>query len=766
MARLAFVTNLLGLDGTAESGGLIASTIRGTTTPTPIFAESTGSSTLTNPAVGDALGQITGYLDEAVEYTLTAKTADSSVTLFTADVIAGVISLTWVNPEMADHPIIHVSWVPVLQAAIGSNWGTALGAALGDGWAALLGQDVIRVGGVVATYAALTALTTNTGRRNGAVYFVRGRASDNDGGSGYFLYSSASGATANGGTILTPDDSTGRYIRLHDGKLRPAWFGSMSSAPAASISAAILATPSYGTVVVDAADLTLSDASIVITSAKSFITIDMSGCKLRQRYSGGPMFDIGDGTTLAQGVSIIGDGSWIDGGTSANHSQPVFKTRGVRGLRVRGFYGSSIYQLHVWGTPGDSATTFMWYHDNCDWYGRAQSDGGGAARFIDANGSAGGYFENGVEIELDESNSTPQSVFGLTSAQGPARFDYFRSQNTIWSSGTYGMRALDARIVNAAWSANSRMDEMLEKDISIERTSGGSKGGCEAFRVHGAYMAGFEFLHDAASGDGFNAITIDVSCSGSKNVSPTTVKTPLVARSNAGANMTAFHVTRLQVDDYAPRDSSQYVVSLTGAVFGSIANVKARNRSGAAYIPDYGIHNNTNSTAGMMIEQSCTFDACTTAKIYDPNAGDLSINRHCKLHTDGTPRGKWTARFVVANASASATNALFGTEAGTTVASRFTAPARSRVYRVAITGNGTIAAGTFTASLSTGGAVDTNFDASFTSADGADPEAVVKYTAGSAVYAEADAVQARYTTDGSYSPTTCDWTLEVEGVEL
>ena len=122
MARYALVTNLLGLDGSPESGGLIASVIKDTSTPVAIYAASSGSTTLTNPAVGDSLGQITGFLDDAVQYTLSAKTANGATVLWEADVVAGLVSITYVNPAYSESPIIHVSWVGALGTPLGDGW--------------------------------------------------------------------------------------------------------------------------------------------------------------------------------------------------------------------------------------------------------------------------------------------------------------------------------------------------------------------------------------------------------------------------------------------------------------------------------------------------------------------------------------------------------------------------------------------------------------------------------------------------------------------
>lgn len=77
---------------------------------------------------------------------------------------------------------------------------------------AFMGLGVINF---VATYAALTALTAATGLIDGAVYYTRSRATEDDGGAGNWRYDSASTATANGGTILAIDGGgAGRFVRL------------------------------------------------------------------------------------------------------------------------------------------------------------------------------------------------------------------------------------------------------------------------------------------------------------------------------------------------------------------------------------------------------------------------------------------------------------------------------------------------------------------------------------------------------------------------
>lgn len=69
----------------------------------------------------------------------------------------------------------------------------------------------------VPTYAALTALTAATGLVDNGIYYTYARATEEDGGAGFWRYDSASTATANGGTILAIDGGgAGRFFRLDD----------------------------------------------------------------------------------------------------------------------------------------------------------------------------------------------------------------------------------------------------------------------------------------------------------------------------------------------------------------------------------------------------------------------------------------------------------------------------------------------------------------------------------------------------------------------
>jgi hypothetical protein len=89
----------------------------------------------------------------------------------------------------------------------------------------LTAQDTVRVRKLsVATYAALTLIPAAF-RFDDMLVYVASRATDGDGGAGWWRFDAASSATANGGTILAPDAGTGRWIRQYTGAVYAEWFG-------------------------------------------------------------------------------------------------------------------------------------------------------------------------------------------------------------------------------------------------------------------------------------------------------------------------------------------------------------------------------------------------------------------------------------------------------------------------------------------------------------------------------------------------------------
>jgi hypothetical protein len=148
------------------AGAKIYTYIKGTTTPQTAYVDDGLATPAANPVVANSLAAKVFYLDPAKNYDVVAKTSDDATTLFSAtfnvlDNLNGVRS--------------------------------------------------------VATYAALTALTTATGLSDNSTYFTYARATEEDGGAGFWRYDSASTATANGGTILAIDGGgAGRFFRLDD----------------------------------------------------------------------------------------------------------------------------------------------------------------------------------------------------------------------------------------------------------------------------------------------------------------------------------------------------------------------------------------------------------------------------------------------------------------------------------------------------------------------------------------------------------------------
>lgn len=122
MAAKPFIVTITGLSGSVESGGLLYSFVRSTSTPRPLYTDVGLGTPATNPVVADALGLIAVYFNDTLEYSWRAKTADGATTLWEADVVSGVLALTYINPDYSEHPIIEASWVPALGAPLGEGW--------------------------------------------------------------------------------------------------------------------------------------------------------------------------------------------------------------------------------------------------------------------------------------------------------------------------------------------------------------------------------------------------------------------------------------------------------------------------------------------------------------------------------------------------------------------------------------------------------------------------------------------------------------------
>lgn len=215
----------------------------------------------------------------------------------------------------------------------------------------------------VATYAALTALATATGLVDNGIYFTYARATEEDGGAGFWRYDSASTATANGGTILAIDGGgAGRFFRLYSGAINVRWFGALGDNTAddtSEIQAAYTAIPSTGgtvfwpdgtyktssVIVVKANTRTLFSAGAAIdpVALASFTLVNFDGavpwgyCLFKNTNHGGSGSSVDDNISY-DGVRIIpsrGVYSWY-GGTSWNGHG--ISSRNATNLRIENCY--------------------------------------------------------------------------------------------------------------------------------------------------------------------------------------------------------------------------------------------------------------------------------------------------------------------------------------------------------------------------------------------------------------------------------------------
>ena len=639
---------------------------------------------------------------------------------------------------------------PVLGAVSSLNF------ASGD-YIEATGTDTFRARKLAAaTYAALTAIAAAS-RHDDMLVYVGSRATDEDGGDGWWRFDAASSATADGGTILAPDAGTGRWFRQIAGPYMVNWFGSSADWGAAA-TAAIAALPVAGGVVQfgPSGDYTLNTQ--VDGGTKSFYKIDVSGCKIRLRYTSGAAFKFGSGAVQVQNISFIGDGStYIDGGTTASH--PMFELRGVRNFRTEGLIGDGIYQIAKWGDVADAVACYQWWNIACEFNMRTNANGGHTHAII-ADGSSGGYYETNCFIEGDaDAVASSVSFFRLTSAQAPARFDGFTRSGGNWKYFDYGIDVVNARIVNVDTDPSSRIDDMQSWAVYILCEAAATKGGAEQLNLQG-HFGGFNEggcvrIRDEKGTVGFDDISIiNVDTSNQKDTAFS------ITTSGSGAVRNVL-VNNLSVSDFDPSSASKRVVELSGDItLASVDNVILRGKSGASNTAQYVIYNDTASTKRVKIGANIVWDAVNTAPIYDPNIGDLSIGRFCALRPDGTPRGGpvHLGPFSSNNIAASVTNGDIGIRNDSGLAA-LTAVAFDRCRVIGLTAAllGTPSAGTLTVNANPNASgADTNLQVAFSSADGANPRKRVLYPAGTASIAAAGSIRLLYTTDGSWSPTTSE----------
>lgn len=218
---------------------------------------------------------------------------------------------------------------------------------LGADWETILGLPAAGIldnlNGVrfVATYAALTALTTASGLSDNSIYCTYGRTAEEDGGFGFWRYDAASTATADSGTVLAIDGGgAGRFFRLYDGAIHAAWFGVWSGATAAANSTALnlafVAVSDRGHVVLPAGVLqiagstTISDKTVNVTGQGKNVTI------LRQTTTGGLIFTASGATDFDLDQMNLSDFTMEAGATGANGTAITFTYTGGTGQQAAG----------------------------------------------------------------------------------------------------------------------------------------------------------------------------------------------------------------------------------------------------------------------------------------------------------------------------------------------------------------------------------------------------------------------------------------------
>jgi parallel beta-helix repeat protein len=208
LSAIALAGNMIDPGGGPAAGCKLTSCIRGTSTPSPLYSDVGLATPTTNPYVGDADGRLEFYYSSLIQYTWTVRTSDNGTILWQADVVGGVVMVTYINGILID-----------------GSWGVPL-------------STTYRGVEYVANYAALTSIPESN-LSAGAIVHVAGRVSTSDGGAGPFRVVAGSALTENGGTVLDHDTADFQFERLIESDCYIAgWWGATFSALQAAVTAA------------------------------------------------------------------------------------------------------------------------------------------------------------------------------------------------------------------------------------------------------------------------------------------------------------------------------------------------------------------------------------------------------------------------------------------------------------------------------------------------------------------------------------------------
>ena len=202
MGAVPFGWQVENSSGTPVSGAKIYFYVPSTTTPRTTYTDSALTVPAANPVLADAAGWFGTYTDGSLAYDVVIKSADDAITYRSLTIPAGA--------ELDDATLVALAGLSLTE---------------GD-YIEATGTDIVRARkSERQTYAALTAIGASA-RFDDMLVYVASRATDGDGGEGYWRFDASSSATANGGTILAPDSGTGRWIRQGVGtRIDALWFG-------------------------------------------------------------------------------------------------------------------------------------------------------------------------------------------------------------------------------------------------------------------------------------------------------------------------------------------------------------------------------------------------------------------------------------------------------------------------------------------------------------------------------------------------------------
>lgn len=523
--------------GTAVSGAKIYFYVPNTTTPRTPYSDTGLSVPTANPVVADAAGYFLVYLSSDLAYDIVVKSADDSITYQTRSVASNISGAQPVDPLLTSLAGLTTAEGDFIEATA---------------------SDVLRVRKLQRqTYAALTAIAAAS-RHDDMLVYVASRATDGDGGEGWWRFDAGSSATANGGTILAPDAGTGRWIRQYSDVTNAEWFGVLAASAdnTAALNAAWAAAAGTGGL------LWLPEGTITCTGALVFVgnnvTVRGQGRTATTLYL---TRTAGDAMTLGDAGARTVEYAFEDMSLVGVASQVFCRTRFIRGLYIRRCRWSADQFLAL-GLAADGASKFTYivHVENCpDAFHLA--GGTPTLHHVKAENFAGQW--NNLDCFV-EGQSTA-SLHGFYAADNiQQRIDHFLVQGGYWSRFEDNYHFVDARVVNLHIALH--LSEGANRSaIRLQVTSSTSKNianvGWEKCYISGVFSSATSnaiYVRSERSGASTSTLSF-----GDLIFSSECTVTPLVVWADVGDAIDLVSISSVNVD-MTPTNASQYVVDIIG----------------------------------------------------------------------------------------------------------------------------------------------------------------------------------------------------------